>query len=140
MMTEILVSQVGKEKAKELIEKATYSRFYKLGRELAKKAGNPQDIDGYIEAILIEQLGSMPEVPPVEIVERTKNRVIFAARDCFIAEAFAEVGEPEILEVAKYRCCHDRATANGFNPKMKFEMAKFLLNGDDCCEFVAELE
>ncbi|MFC1861311.1 L-2-amino-thiazoline-4-carboxylic acid hydrolase [Chloroflexota bacterium] len=140
MMTELLVSAVGKEKAKKMIEEATYNRFCKVGKAIAEKAGNPQDIDGYIETVLVGALGNIPDVPPMEIIERTKNKVVYADRKCFFAEQILELAkDPAILDVVKHRCCHDKAIAHGFNPKLKFEMSKFLLSGDDSCEFIVEL-
>ena len=140
-LVRILVSQVGKEKAKELIEEAVGDASYKSGKEAAEKAGNPTDIDGYIEANTINLLGKIAAACTPEIVERTKKRYVFRCTKCYPAEAFLKVGagDPETLEVVKYCCPHDTAWAHGFNPNMKFERTKFLLDGDDCCEFVVEV-
>ena len=70
----LLVSQVGKEKAKKFIEEAQYSISYKRGKEAAQKAGNPKDIDGYIEANTIGLLSKIPAACISEVVERTENR------------------------------------------------------------------
>lgn len=141
-LVKLLVSQVGKEKARELIEEAQYSISYKRGEETAEKAGNPADIDGYLEVNTINLLSKIPAACIPEIVERTKNRYVFKCTRCYPAEAILKVGagDPETLEVVKYCCPHDTAWAHGFNPNMKFERTKFLLDGDDCCEFVAEVE
>jgi len=140
-LVKVLISQVGKEKAKKLIEEAQYAASYKSGREAAEKAGNPKDIDGYIEANTINLLSKIPAACIPEIVEKTKNRYIFRCRKCYQADSVLRVatGDPETLEVLKYCCPHDTAWAHGFNPDMKFERTKFLLDGDDCCEFVAEV-
>jgi hypothetical protein len=154
-LVKVLISQFGKEKAKELIEEAQYSIFYKRGKEAAEKAGHPKDIDGYIEANTIELLGNIPSAPLPEIVERTKNRYVFRCTKCYQAESLLKFGsgdpetlvetkycsgDPETSEVVKYCCPHDTAWAKGFNPDMKFERTKFFLDGDDYCEFVAEVE
>jgi len=138
----ILISQFGKEKAKELIQKAQYPVYLKRGKEAAEKAGHPKDIDGYIEANTIGLLSKIHSAPLPEIIERTKNRYVFRCTKCYQAESLLKhgAGDPEILEVVKYCCPNDTAWANGFNPSMKFERTKFLLDGDDYCEFLAEVE
>jgi len=140
-LVKVLVSQVGKEKAKELIEEAVSSDAYKRGREAAEKAGNPKDIGGYIEVNNVNFLGNMPMAPLCEVVERTKNRYVFRNKNCYHAEAVLKVGagDPEALEVIKCFCSHDTPWARGFNPNMKFKRTKFVLDGDDCCEFVVEV-
>ena len=139
-VVEVLISQVGKEKAKELIDEAQYSIFYKRGKEAAEKAGNPKDIEGYIKENTLNLLDHVPSAPIPEIVERTKNRYVFKCTKCYQAESLLEfaagesVGmvkgeycleDKEALEVVKYCCPHDKGWANGFNPDMKFERVKF---------------
>jgi NAD-dependent DNA ligase len=141
-LVKVLISQIGKEKAKKIIEEAQYTASYKSGREAAEKAGNPKDIGGYIEVNNVNFLGNMPMAPLCEVVERTKNRYVFRNKNCYHAEAVLKVGagDPEALEVIKCFCSHDTPWARGFNPNMKFKRTKFVLDGDDCCEFVAEVE
>jgi len=142
ILVKVIISLVGKEKAKELIEEAQYSNFYKRGKEAAEKVGNPTDVDSFLELKGGGLLGNLPFLTPPEIVEKTKNRLVTTCTRCLEAESLLKVGagDPETLEVAKYCCPHDTAWANGFFPNMKFQRTKFLLDGDDCCEFVAESE
>lgn len=140
-LVRLLVSQVGKEKAKQLIEEVQYAAAYQRGKAAAEKAGYPTDVDGYIEANS-SFMRKIPASIPSVVVERTKKRFVSRNIRCLPAEALLKVGaeDPETLEVVKYICPHDTAWAHGFNPKMKFERTKFLLDGDDCCEFVTEVE
>jgi len=57
-----------------------------------------------------------------------------------MAEALQKAGEkdPETFEVLKWIDVWDTGRANGFNPDMKFTRTKWLLDGDDYCEFVIE--
>jgi hypothetical protein len=140
-LVKVLITQFGKEKAKELIEEAQYAAFYQRAREAAEKLGNPTDLDSYIKWQKT-RTGNIPSAPMSEVVERTKNNYVFRSRNCYQAESVLKYGveDPEILEVIKYCCPHDTGVANGFNPKMRFKRTKFLLDGDDCCEFVAEVD
>lgn len=146
LFSRVLIDKFGKEEARALIEKARVDYNYKRGRAEAEKLGNPQDADGYIEKML-EKQNLQPLGPDAKVSERTKNKVVFSTAPCIIADAYkALAADPKVvemfgadaIEVAKAHCTHDRGWANGFNPKMKFQMTKFFLDGDDLCEFVAE--
>jgi hypothetical protein len=148
LFSRVLIDKFGKEEASRLIEKARVDYNYKRGRAEAEKLGNPQGVDAYMEKML-EKQNLQPLGADVKITERTKNKVVFNTSPCIIAEAYkALAADPRVvemfggdaIEVAKAHCTHDRGWANGFDPKMKFQMTKFLLDGDDLCEFVAETE
>jgi hypothetical protein len=149
LFAKALISLVGKEEAKKIISRTVTDTWYKRGRATAEELGNPEDLDSYID-IMIKRMARNPIAPPLEIVERTKNRVIFRETGCVIADVFekfkknvaevARFGGDEVMEVSKARCDMDTAWANGFNPKMKFERTKFFLDGEGCCEFIAEIE
>jgi hypothetical protein len=136
----ILISQIGKDKAKEIYEKETYDDYYKAGRETAEKIGNPQDLNSFINVWMVKAMDAISFVRPIIITEMTPNKVVVGADKCVIADAFLKVEDRDVLEVLKCRCCHDTAWANGFNPNIRFERTKFLVDGDDMCEFVCELD
>jgi hypothetical protein len=154
-IVKVLVSQVGKEKAEELLEEAQYEIFYKRGKDAALRAGSPKDIDGYVKANTLDLLGCIPSAPIPEVIERTEKKYLFRCTKCSQAESLLSFGtgdsgglvetlhcseDQETLEVVKYMCPHDTGWAKGFNPDMKFARTKFFLDGDDYCEFVAEVE
>jgi len=142
LFTRILIDQVGKEKAKELIRKARYDAWYEMGRKAAEALGNPKDIDSYINEYVYKFMspGKKPYVPPQQLERVSDKKAIFRTRYCFLAKELLKERDKETLEVVKAYCCHDIAWANGFNPEMKFELTKFFLDGDDCCEFTFETE
>ncbi len=142
----MLVSAVGTEKAKETSEKVIHDFWYKVGKTAAQKLGDPRDLDSFLEEYLVKMMGDLPVVPPIEIVERTKNKCIFGVKRCLrldavkrIIEEFPELAEPETMEVVKAFCAHDEGWAKGFNPEMRFERIKFLFDGDDGCFFECEV-
>lgn len=154
-VVKVLVSQVGKGKAKELLEEAQYAIFYQRGKDAAQRAGNPRDIDGYVKANTLALLGCIPSAPIPEVIERTEKKYLFRCTKCSQAESLLCFGagdsgglvealhcseDQETLEVVKYMCPHDTAWAKGFNPDMKFSRTKFFLDGNDYCEFLAEVE
>jgi hypothetical protein len=146
--TKSLVDIFGKEQAKKVIHNTLYPIWYAWGRETAVAMGCPQDLDGFIK--MREGRAGNPIVPPSEIVEKTKTRYVTRTNRCFIAEAYFrykenkrdyhKFGGDDVFEAVKSRCDMDTARWNGFNPKIKVTRTKFFFDGDDCCEFVCELE
>lgn len=144
-LTKIIMSLAGKEKAKELLEKAKYDAAYKVGREYAEKRGFPKDLKSFEEAktdFFSKKIRTAAfKCGPVEN-ESTENRQVRRCTKCYLADAILKVGaeDPETLEVARYFAANDEGWANGFNPDMKFERTKWLLDGDPYCEFIIEVE
>lgn len=154
----VLISEVGKEKAKKLLEEAQYSIYHKRGENAAKaleKKGKVNNIAGYIEANTVNLLALIPSAPVPEIIESTDKKYVFRCKKCFQADSLLQLvsgeagksvessgfsGNQDTLEVTRLMCPHDTAWANGFNPDMKFERSKYLLAGGEYCEFKAELK
>ena len=141
MLIKLLVSQVGKEKTKDLIRQAKWAPRYQSGREAAEKAGNPHDLDSYIDTYYGEEMPSkVPWIEPVEWRGRTKNKAICQYTSYCVGKALSKLGDEEIREIAKEAyCTHDIAWAAGFNPNIKMQIKGIYYDGDDCCEFVHEV-
>lgn len=141
-LVKILVSQVGKEKAKELIRTFRYDPHVKKGKEVAESLGNPQDLESFLGEYFGKAMANVPAVEPVVFSERSKNRAV-----CYVdwycpGRSLAKfVGDDEELrEVFKEAWCrHDIAFCKGFNPNIKMDITKIFFDGDDRCEFTMEL-
>lgn len=69
-----------------------------------------------------------------EEVEIGPKRYVFIMRKCHWAETFRELGAADLGYALN--CSSDFAYARCFNPKLRLERSKTLMQGDDCCEFV----
>ena len=138
--SKILLEHLGKEKAIDIVEKARWDARYGRGREAAEKMGNPKDIDTFLESYFGKAMDRLPFVPQAEVREHTKDGVVVGVSKCFLAEALQKHNlSGELLDVVKAYCNHDEGWAAGWNPDMKFEKVKFLMNGDDACDFLCEV-
>lgn len=136
----ILVSQVGKNKAIELIKGTRWEAWSRKGMEAAREAGNPQDMSSYIDAYWVKAMKSIPWVPPAEWDEKTESRAVTTVRSYCIGRAIAKLGDEMIKEIGeKAYCIHDIAWANGFNPNIKGTITRTFYDGDDCCQLVLEI-
>ena len=95
----------------------------------------------------------MPFIPPPEVLERTKTKIVYGIRFCHFANAirefrenFPKIVDEDTLELLASRCDMEYAgRANGFNPDMKFKRIHYklddLLGGPKSkgCYFEAEV-
>lgn len=138
MYSKILLEQLGKEKAIELVKKARWDARYGIGREAAEKLGNPKDVDTFHNERM-KFMDKIPFVPPSEIVERTKNRIVSRTTKCFLSDAIlSRKLDGDLMDVVKAYCNHEEGLAGAWG--MKCTKQKFFLNGDNCCEFMWEVE
>jgi hypothetical protein len=135
------------ETVKETVAKVIYDFNYMLGRQRAEELGNPTDLDSYVAEYVVDIMDSIPPVPPIEILERSKNHCLWGCRRCQYKdgiekwrEAYPDFIDDDVVEVLKARCSHDHGWTIGFNPKIKYERVKFLLDGDDGCFFDCRLD
>jgi len=140
MFTKLLISQAGKEKAKELIYQARYDMFYKMGREAAEKSGNPHDIDSFAEAFL-EWMGTIKWVPTPTFQEKTSTSVGgYVTNEC-PGKALARLADDETREIFKEAyCIHDIAWAKGFNPRIEARNTSSYFDKEDRCGWVWEIK
>jgi predicted hydrocarbon binding protein len=137
----LLISAIGKEEAKKLIKKARHNLVYRIGRSAGEKLENPKDLDSLLENFLMKSPPWVGLRPLVFSYRTEKKAVLRNEKFCFIAEAIKKHADKEMQEFfADCFCVHDQAWTNGFNPEIKFQQTKSFLKGDDCCEFVFEME
>jgi len=141
MFSKLLIDAVGKEEAGKLVEKTRYEEMYVMGRAMAERLGNPQDLDSLLEAFKYKSAPWVGLGPLYYAYRTEKKATLRTSNFCFEAEAIKKVADKEMREwFARYFCIHDRAWSIGFNPKLRFKQTKSLLIGDDYCEFVFELD
>ena len=139
MLIKLLVSQVGKERTKELIRKARWDLRYEAGRKAAEKLGNPRGLGSFLEAYFSQEQAI--KVPWIQRkwIEKSETRAVLHIMSHCIGKALAELGDEETREIGKEAyCVHDIAWAAGFNPEIKMNITKIPFDGYDYCEFVME--
>jgi hypothetical protein len=142
-----LLSVMPLEEAKELISKVVFDFNELLGKERAAELGNPTDLDSYLKEYVFGIMDAILPVPPIEILERSEKRCHWGVRACqyrdaimFWKEKYPDYVTDDVVEWLKARCTHDHGWTIGFNPKIKYERTHFMLDGDDGCFFMTEIE
>jgi hypothetical protein len=74
----------------------------------------------------------------IEVLRQTEDLYEWNVTRCGYADMYRELG----MEDLGYHlsCARDFAMVEGFNPKMRLERTKTLMEGADCCDFRIRLE
>jgi len=106
------------------------TRNRKRWREIAEETS--RDDPEYLFRLFTDR------VHEFEVVRKDKNALEVIVTRCVYAENFqgsdaADVG-------MKMICMGDYSVVEGFNPEIRFTRPKTLMDGDECCHFIFELE
>jgi len=137
--SQMLMDELGKERAMEVIYKKRFDDSFKIGKRNAERAGKEKTED--LASLSESESFDNPFVVPHEVVELTETRYVSTTKGCLIGEAILRLNlDKDLLDLVKLWCTHDFGRLAGWNPKIKLTKPRFLLDGDDLCEFVHELE
>lgn len=73
-----------------------------------------------------------------DVIERTDRVCELRVTECLWAKTFREAGAADIGHAVC--CAGDWANCRAFNPKLRLERTKTLMQGDDCCNYRWVLE
>lgn len=110
----------------------------------AKHGLNPEDLRDVAKWNEITSEEDWEEDPAfglqdVETVEATERRYVAKVTRCRYAELWREHGRPDIGYQIHCRCDAAWWDRPAWNPKVRFEQPKTLMQGDDCCLFIQYL-
>ena len=73
-----------------------------------------------------------------EVVRKDRNALEVIVTRCAHAEIFQESNAADVG--MRMICMGDYAVVEGFNPNISFRRPKTLMDGDECCHFIFELD
>lgn len=126
--------RIGLDEALALLMEVNRQEAFDRGRALALELGR-SGIDELVEDVAGWGAGGSMEM---EVLERTANTFFFDVTRCPYFEAYRELGL-EQYGVA-FSCCRDEAFARGFNPRLRLERTRTIMEGSDRCDFRYYLE
>ncbi|MFD1708323.1 L-2-amino-thiazoline-4-carboxylic acid hydrolase [Siminovitchia sediminis] len=131
---EAFTKEVGKERTYEIAECVIEELARKAGEESAQRLGD-NGTKELLEHIKPHQMVDALDINPISQDEK-HNR--FDIVRCEYVEMYERLGMREMGGMLS--CNRDECFFRGVNPKFKFSRTKTLMNGDDCCNFLVELE
>ncbi len=124
-----LGQRIGQDKLLTMLEEIGRER---AGRGMAARGADKRDLSTWVSNI--KQMPPMYQHALVaEILEDTPQAFGFRVSKCLWAKAFRGENAGDIGYACV--CSPDFAVARAYNPKLKLNRTKTLMQGQDCCEF-----
>ena len=124
------VSQrIGRDEALAILQEVNQQEAFQRGGSMAEK----MDRKG-IEELVDEVAGwGRGGVWEMDILEQTSTTYFFNVTRCPYYEKYRELGLEEFG--VGFSCCRDEPFARGFNPQLRLERTKTIMEGADHCDF-----
>ena len=126
---EEMVSQLGREKARDILGKAIRKDAIRHGQTLAEDGG-ANDLTGFAALLPNWQKQDALEI---EVLAESASRFDFNVRRCRYSEMYHEMGLAEIGDLLS--CGRDGAFCTGYNPDIRFERTQTMMAGASHCDF-----
>jgi len=128
------IEEFGREKVLEVSRRVIGSMARETGFHLAKKMGD-DSIRSFAKAL--EAWGAGGAYETVEL-ELSDTRYFFDIKRCRYAEMYRELGLQELGVTLS--CGRDFELVKGFNPRMRLQRKKTIMENHDRCDFRITLE
>jgi len=128
------MEEFGEEKALAVVRRVVDSLAKESGVQLAQKMGD-DSIRSFAEGLKAWGAGGALEIEDLEL---TDKRYFFDVKRCRYAEMYRELGLQDLGAVLS--CERDFALVQGFNPRMRLERSKTIMENHDRCDFRITLE
>ena len=124
------VSQrIGRDEALAILQEVNQQEAFQRGGSMAEK----MDRKG-IEELVDEVAGwGRGGVWEMDVLEQTSTTYFFNVTRCPYYEKYRELGLEEFG--VGFSCCRDEHFARGFNPQLRLERTKTIMEGADHCDF-----
>lgn len=131
-----LETEVGKERAREILSKAIIAMAHEAGREMARlKPGNEhgQNPPDLADMASITPLWQKDDGITIQILEQTPEKLSFNVTRCRYSESYRDMGLGDIGDLLS--CNRDGEFCHGYNPKIQFERTQTIMKGAKFCDF-----
>ena len=128
-------AEIGRERAVKIAADVIQNLAREAGSKMAKLRGG----NGISElAATIREIWSEDQALEVEILEESDTKLFFNVTRCRFAEIYEKLGLKDFGYC--FSCNRDEAFVQGFNPQIKLNRAKTIMEGAPYCDFRYELE
>lgn len=126
-----LVTEIGEEKAKKILDNAIRKAAIAEGREFALKA--PDGKTSMADFIKLYELWSHDGALEIEVLKATDTEFDFDVTRCKYAETYKEMGLGHIGHLMS--CNRDGRFCEGYDANIKLERKQTIMQGAPCCTF-----
>ena len=125
----VFITELGLEKVRDLVTDINRKTSQQYVRDLGKLSGSTTLAD-LADEIIKWSAGDALEV---KIIEQTENKFYFNVTRCRFAEAYDKLGVRDMGTALS--CCRDFGFIEGFNPKIKLDRTRTIMEGALVCDF-----
>ena len=126
---QILVRELGREKADAIIGEAVVQTAQEAGRAEAARLGKA-DLRAFAEILPNWSRGDALEM---EIIESSAKVLNYDVTKCRYAELYREIGMADLGHLLS--CCRDGAFMQGFAPDVELTRTTTIMTGGSRCDF-----
>ena len=124
------VSQrIGRDEALAILQEVNEQEAFRRGRSQAEEMGR-NGIEELVDDVAGWGRGGVWEM---DVLEQTPTTYFFNVTRCPYYEKYKELGLEQFG--VEFSCCRDEPFARGFNPQLRLERTKTIMEGDDHCDF-----
>ena len=124
-----VAQRVGRDEALAILQEANEHEAYQRGKSLAEEIER-NGIEALVDDVAGWGLGGILEM---DVLEQTPTTYFFNVTRCPYFEKYKELGLEEFG--VGFSCCRDEPFARGFNPQLRLERTKTIMEGSDYCDF-----
>ena len=124
-----VAQRLGRDEARAILQKANQQEAFQRGRSMAAEIGR-NGIEELVDDVAGWGRGGVWEM---DVLEQTPTTYFFNVTHCPYYEKYKELGLEEFG--VGFSCCRDEPFAKGFNPQLRLERTKTIMEGDDHCDF-----
>jgi hypothetical protein len=124
------VSQrIGRDEALAILQEVNQQEAFQRGRSMAEEMER-NGIEELVDDVAGWGRGGVWEM---DVLEQTPTTYFFNVTRCPYYEKYKELGLEQFG--VGFSCCRDEPFARGFNPLLRLERAKTVMEGADHCDF-----
>lgn len=127
---EELVKRLGREEARQIIEKAVQADAEEAGREFAKDVEPGDEMRHFIE---IQKYWEQDDALDTDHLEESDKRYSYDVHRCSYAEMYKRLGLSDLGYILS--CARDFAFARGYNEKLGLDRQSTIMMGAEVCPF-----
>ena len=124
-----VAKRIGQDEAMAILHEVNQQEAFERGRYMAEEMGG-NGMEELVDEVAGWGRGGAWEM---DVLEQTPTTYFFNVTRCPYYEKYRELGL-EAFGVG-FSCCRDEPFARGFNPRLRLERTKTIMEGADHCDF-----
>jgi len=124
-----VAQRIGWDEALAILQDVNQQEAFKRGKSMAEKMKR-NGIEELVDDVAAWGRGGILEM---DVLEQTPTTYFFNVTRCPYYDKYKELGLEEFG--VGFSCCRDEPFARGFNPQLRLERTKTIMEGAEYCDF-----